>query len=564
MLSTVRRKLVALVAFSAIAALGLIPLLYVFMHRQLTDEVNERVPEAIHGFDQELADDLRDLDVTASALSLFPSTAAALAAHDASALERLAAPFRTAYPDLDLVFYDASGALVAQVGCERADPRLPTPLRDRHELLPHGCEAGGVLSVAMARAVGEAGTLVVCLPLDAAWFQNVQRKVGGELSLAVTRGEGATATVATVGFPADMRQKARSAVAMEVTQGHTWALSSFSPPALADAEFSGQTLTFTAALDVSDIVTIVRTNLLAAFAVLLLATLLAVALGWRLASRMVMALDRVNRAMKRLEQQDYVPVDVLRTGDELEDLALGFNAMVVGLQERDKLRTTMGKYMTEAVVAHLMSGEVELGGKTLEVSVLFCDLRGFTSFSEKRGAHEIVGLLNEYFSEMVDCVMAEGGVVDKYIGDCLMAVFGAPVSRPDDAIRSVRAALAMRTSLARLNERFAARGVPPLRFGIGIHTGEVVAGNIGSARRMEYTVIGDAVNLASRLESQTKEQGTDLLISEATWHRAGADLEGTPAGEVVVKGRQQPVRIYTVQGPKLTAPAARASGDGRP
>jgi adenylate cyclase len=145
-------------------------------------------------------------------------------------------------------------------------------------------------------------------------------------------------------------------------------------------------------------------------------------------------------------------------------------------------------------------------------------------------------------------VMAEGGVVDKYIGDNIMAVFGAPVSRPDDAQRAVRAALKMRVALAKLNTRFAERGIEPLRFGIGLHTGEVVAGNIGSARRMEYTVIGDAVNVASRLESKTKDLATDFLISEATRERLSEEVDVVAMGEVQVKGRVAPVKIFTVKG----------------
>jgi adenylate cyclase len=143
--------------------------------------------------------------------------------------------------------------------------------------------------------------------------------------------------------------------------------------------------------------------------------------------------------------------------------------------------------------------------------------------------------------------MEEGGVVDKYIGDNIMAVFGAPVTRHDDAVRAVRAAVRMRTALAELNARFTARGLPALRFGIGLHTGEVVAGNIGSAKRMEYTVIGDSVNVASRLESKTKELATDILISEAT-HAAANGIATEGAGEVHVKGREQPVAIYKVVG----------------
>jgi adenylate cyclase len=208
----------------------------------------------------------------------------------------------------------------------------------------------------------------------------------------------------------------------------------------------------------------------------------------------------------------------------------------------------MGKYMTAEVLEHVLAGEVELGGKTLELTILFCDLRDFTTLSEKRTAQQIVELLNEYFTEMVDCVMAEGGVVDKYIGDNIMAVFGAPVTRPDDAQRAVRAAVRMRGALAKLNERFAERGIERLRFGIGLHSGEVVAGNIGSIRRMEYTVIGDAVNVASRLETKTKELATDILISEATRERLDGAVTTESVGEVHVKGRGQPIQIYKVIG----------------
>ena len=151
------------------------------------------------------------------------------------------------------------------------------------------------------------------------------------------------------------------------------------------------------------------------------------------------------------------------------------------------------------------------------MTILFTDIRSFTTISETMDPQNLVGLLNEYFTEMVAIVMDEDGVVDKYIGDAIMAVFGAPVPKPDDAVNAVRAAVRMRRALRDLNERLVSRGLSPLRTGIGIHTGEVVAGNIGSERRMEYTVIGDAVNLASRLESSTKELGVNVLISEDTY-----------------------------------------------
>ena len=554
-LRTVRRKLTALVAFSAVAALVVLPILNWLMHRQLIAQIDDRVPEAIDGFEQELADDLKDLDVTARALADQEGTARAIAAGNTAALARRAAPFHDAYPDIDIVFFDPSGKLVASIGCDHPRQTLPPGLGGEHVVLERGCETdpGAPTAVAVVRPiVDNAGFVLVCLPLDADYFQNSRAKLGLELALVI----GDRLQYATPRFPlghlADAATRRR---AVRDDGDETWAIAGFMPPSIGRAQVQAPAARFYIALDVTDIKTIVRHHLEIAIAILAGVTLVSIALGWRLASRMSRALTRVNDAMQRLERQEYVKVDVVRTGDELEDLATGFNAMVDGLQERDKLKTTMGKYMTEAVVAHLMAGEVELGGKTLEVSILFCDLRDFTSLSEKREAQEIVGLLNEYFTEMVDCVIAEGGVVDKYIGDNIMAVFGAPVSRPDDAMRAARAAVAMREALARLNQRFVARGLPALRFGIGIHTGEVVAGNIGSVKRMEYTVIGDAVNLASRLESKTKELATDILISDATYERAKGAIDGEPAGEIHVKGREQAVAIYKVRG-RAVSPAA--------
>ncbi len=553
-LGTVRRKLIALVAASALAALVVLPILSWLMHRQLIDQVDERVPEAIAGFEQELADDVVDLDVTAVAIAEQGASEVALAAKDLAGLAKIARPFHDAYPDLDLMFFAPDGKLVYQIGCSTPRDTMPKKAaHGEHVVLAHGCELGEAAPTAVAniQPVGAAGFVMVCLPLDEAYFKNAQKKLGGELAFEVTNPrthEGKRyVQYATPHFPREHLDDATPRRKIHDEGGGVWAIAQFVPQTVASSDNRVEVM-FTAALDVTDIKAIVRRHMLIAAAILVFTTVASIALGWRLASRMSSALTRVNVAMSKLENQEYTKVDAVKTGDELEGLARGFNHMVDGLQERDKLRTTMGKYMTEAVVAHLMAGEVELGGKTLEVSILFCDLRDFTTISEKRSAQQIVELLNEYFTEMVDCVMNEGGVVDKYIGDNIMAVFGAPVSRSDDAVRAVRAAVHMRDALAKLNAKLVARGSQALRFGIGLHTGEVVAGNIGSARRMEYTVIGDAVNVASRLESKTKELGTDVLISEATYQRAKDQIDAEAAGDVQVKGREQPVGSYKVRG----------------
>ncbi|HEY3805103.1 MAG TPA: adenylate/guanylate cyclase domain-containing protein [Kofleriaceae bacterium] len=549
--NTVRRKLTALVLFSAVAALAMLPILWWLTHRQLLEQVHARLPAAVRGFEEELDDDIADLDVTAIAIAGEPSALAAMSAPDHKDLDRIVAPFRAAYPDLDLLFFGADGKLVVQYGC--ANPRKDVPkklARATHLVLAHGCELGDDAPVAIAiiRPIGDAGSLMVCLPLDRPYFTNAQAKINGELALEVTNqkthGGQRYTEFATDKFPAAGLAVATDRPAV-YESGATWALATFVPKAISDSEQRVE-LRFAAALDVSAIKRIVRNHLMIAAMIVLGTAIIALSIGWRLASRMATALARVNAAMRRLEQQEYVKVEAVRTGDELEDLANGFNSMVDGLRERDKLRVTMGKYMTEEVLEHVLNGAVELGGKTIDLTILFCDLRDFTTLSEKRTAQQIVALLNEYFTHMVDCVMAEGGVVDKYIGDNIMAVFGAPVTRPDDAQRAVRAAVRMRAALAELNESFTARGMEKLRFGIGLHSGEVVAGNIGSARRMEYTVIGDAVNLASRLESKTKELATDIIISEATRERLDPTVTTELLGEVHVKGRAEPAQIYKV------------------
>jgi adenylate cyclase len=340
-----------------------------------------------------------------------------------------------------------------------------------------------------------------------------------------------------------------------IDEGATsWAVARFSPSWGTSKEDRVDVI---AALDVSDVKAIVRRNLLFALAMLGIGAAGCLFVGSRLAIIMSQALVKISVGVRRLENAEYVKVDIPTTGDELEDLANGFNSMVDGLRERDKLKSTMGKYMTPAVIKHLMAGEVELGGKSLDVTILFTDIRSFTSISEKMKAHELVALLNEYFSAMVGVVLAHDGAVDKYIGDAIMAVFGAPIPGPKDAENAVRAAINMRKKLILLNAELEKRGIPEIRTGIGIHTGEVVAGNIGSPERMEYTVIGDSVNLASRLESNTKELGVDVLISDATYEKTKHFIEARPVKELTVKGRAQPVMTYAVLGFKGEAHVAK-------
>jgi adenylate cyclase len=270
----------------------------------------------------------------------------------------------------------------------------------------------------------------------------------------------------------------------------------------------------------------------------------ALALAVWMAQKMVRAIAAISRAAEALSRGQYVLAEGVRTKDELEHLATAFNQAVRGLQERDQLKENFGKYVTRQVAEQILQGKPRLGGEMVPVTVFFADIRGFTSISEKMEPKALLDFLNLYFSEMVEVVLAQGGVVDKFIGDAIMAVFGAPVPHPDDALRAVRAALEMNRRLKGLNQRFVDQGLPEIRVGIGMHSGTVVAGNMGHAERMEYTVIGDPVNLASRLEGMTKELGVEILVSEDTYLKVRDCVHAEPLHPIRVRGRQQEVMVY--------------------
>ncbi len=246
---------------------------------------------------------------------------------------------------------------------------------------------------------------------------------------------------------------------------------------------------------------------------------------------------------------DYATRLALRRADELGQLADAFNTMSSGLAERDRVRDLLDKNVSPEVAAQLLREGSALGGEEREVTVLFADLRGFTPLAERLPPRELVTLLNRYLDRMSRAIEAEGGVIDKFIGDEIMALFGAPVAAADSADRALRAALAMRAALAAFNRELAAEGRPTLAFGIGINTARVVAGNIGSHRRLNYSVIGDGVNTAARLQTLTRQPGfeTDILLSEATLQSARGRYTVRDLGAAQVKGRSETVRVLALE-----------------
>jgi Adenylate cyclase, family 3 (some proteins contain HAMP domain) len=240
----------------------------------------------------------------------------------------------------------------------------------------------------------------------------------------------------------------------------------------------------------------------------------------------------------------------VRSHDEVGDLAEAFDHMTQGLKERDKVKSLFSKFHGSSVAEDLINNDIGVGGQNKDVVVFFSDIRGFTAFSEKRSPEEVVEMLNEYFGAMVKIINARGGVVDKFIGDAIMAVWGAPQGSPKDAHNAVMACLDMRKSLEELNEKRIARGQPAINIGMGLHAGKAISGTIGSDERMEYTVIGNTVNTASRIEASTKAFGADLLITDSVIEGVGDAFVVELAGAAEVKGRSEALKMYKVRGYK--------------
>ncbi len=235
------------------------------------------------------------------------------------------------------------------------------------------------------------------------------------------------------------------------------------------------------------------------------------------------------------------------TGRDLAgSMATSLESMATGLRERDRVKEVFGRYIATQVSEKILKGDVNLGGEARVVTILFSDIRNFTAMSEQMAPQQVVAFLNAYFSEMVEAVFEQGGVLDKFLGDGMMAVFGSLGDQPDHQLHAVRAALRMKALLGKINGERAMEGKPPVAIGVGIHTAEVIVGNIGSTRRLEYTVIGDGVNTSSRVQALNKEFGTTILITETTYDAVKEFIECRPMPETAIRGKQRALRFYEV------------------
>ncbi|RME14306.1 MAG: HAMP domain-containing protein [Bdellovibrio sp.] len=259
-------------------------------------------------------------------------------------------------------------------------------------------------------------------------------------------------------------------------------------------------------------------------------------------------IEKLVDAAKEIAKGNFEVRSQVRSHDEVGTLASAFDQMVDGLKERDKMKNVLNKFHGSSIAEDILKGDLELGGSRKKVTVFFSDIRDFTKFSEGHTAEEVVDMLNEYFQIMVGIINKHHGVVDKFIGDAIMAVWGAPEPSEEDEYNAVKACLEMRQALEELNQKRLQRGQVEIKIGIGLHTGEAISGTIGSSERMEYTVIGDAVNQAARIEASTKAFGADLLLSDEIAEKVKDRFILELAGKAEVKGKSKPLTLYKVRG----------------
>lgn len=290
----------------------------------------------------------------------------------------------------------------------------------------------------------------------------------------------------------------------------------------------------------------------------------ALVIGYLLARGITRPLAALRGAARRIGAGEFdVPVRI-ETGDELEELGDAFNDMAAGLRERELIKRTLERYVSKGVAAELLRepGQAALAGVRRELTVLFVDLAGFTSLAERMTPEAVVAHLNEYFEAVCGAVLEEDGTVKEFQGDGVVAFWGAPIAQPDHAVRACRAALAAAARLDVLCASWAARGVPAPSYRMGLHTAELVAGEIGSQERGTYGIVGDGMNLASRIEGMNKFYGTRILISDATRVRAGDEFVVRELDVVRVVGRRTPVKVFELiaHGSRPDLSASRSSG----
>ena len=286
-----------------------------------------------------------------------------------------------------------------------------------------------------------------------------------------------------------------------------------------------------------------RSSFGAGLAVLVVASFL---IAWQLSVSIKRPVHELLEMVRRVKGGDLTARAAVEGRDELGQLGTSLNEMAKGLQERDRMKDVFGRYIATQISDKILKGEMDLVGEMRNVTILFSDIRNFTTMAEELSPPQVVAFLNNYFSEMVEAVFEQGGVLDKFMGDGMMAVFGSLGDQPDHPRRAVLAALRMKALLAKINGERAMAGKPPIAIGVGIHTDDVIVGNIGSNKRLEYTVIGDGVNTTSRVQTLNKQFGTTLLITQPTYDAVKDYFECRLMPDAQLRGKTKTFSFYEV------------------
>ncbi len=268
-----------------------------------------------------------------------------------------------------------------------------------------------------------------------------------------------------------------------------------------------------------------------------------------LSSQVTKSLSSICQSVKEIGEGNLQQETHLDTEDEFNDLAEAINHMTQGLRERERLKMNFTRYVSHHVIEKILKSDnpMKLEGERRKITVLFSDIRQFTSLAEHLPPEQVVLLLNEYFKEMIDVIFANQGTLDKFLGDGLMVEFGAPLEDTNQELHAIQTAIEMQKKLSILCNKWSKEGKPQIKIGIGVHTGNAIVGNIGSEKRMEYTAIGDTVNVAARLEQATKILNIPILISEETYQAVNHIFKCKSLGSLALPGRSEEITVYTIQ-----------------
>ncbi len=262
-------------------------------------------------------------------------------------------------------------------------------------------------------------------------------------------------------------------------------------------------------------------------------------------------IQRLVANMEKTANHDFSAFTYVESTDEIGQMVVSFNKMLIGLNEKEKIKDLFGQYLTKEISDKILTNQINVNGEFFDSTILFSDIRDFTKLTQDISPVEVISFLNEYFNEMIEVAVKYDGIIDKFIGDGMLVVFGIPFQTNDHATKALLSSIEMQKALFKINQKRQSEGKIPIRIGIGLHSGTVLAGNIGNKRKLQYTVIGDTVNVASRIENLNKQFSTSILLSEDTYKRLDINLFSKENfcfhENVEIRGKKEKLNLYSYQ-----------------